>query len=527
VELTANGGMVAVAILAAGRGTRMKSDLPKVLHSLGGKPLVERVLESLSQVAPSRSLVVVGYRADTVQAALRSRPNLEFVEQTEQLGTGHAVQQLLPYLKDFQEDLLVLNGDVPLLRPQTLERLLRTHRENGNAATILTARLPNPKGYGRVFCSEQNLLQEIVEDRDCTPAQKQNHRINAGVYCFRWPDLAQVLPQLSTNNDQQEYYITDAVNFLSPVMAVDVEDYQEILGINDRKQLATAYDILQMRVKDDWMAAGVTLISPGSITIDDTVQLQPDVVVEPHTHLRGQTCIEAGSRIGPGSLVEDSQIGRDVTILFSVVAQSVVQAGSRIGPYAHLRGHTQVGPGCRVGNFVELKNTTLGNRTNVSHLSYLGDATLGNRVNIGAGTITANYDGVNKHPTAIGDRTKTGSNSVLVAPVTLGTDVNVAAGSVVTEDVPDNCRVFARARQVIKPSQRLKGEIQDWLRQRHEDPAAYEMNLRQQLAASGSNRTVFEIELRRRDGQPVNLELQQALNHSVPFISDGTGDALQ
>jgi len=504
----------------------MKSDLPKVLHPLGGQSLVERVLGSLSEVAPSRSLIVVGYRGDLVREALQSLPGLEFVEQTQQLGTGHAVQQLLPYLENFQEDLLVLNGDVPLLRPQTLKLLLQTHQDNGNTATILTASLPNPKGYGRVFCNEQNLLQAIVEDRDCTPAQKQNHRINAGVYCFRWPDLAQVLPQLSANNDQQEYYITDAVNFLKPVMAVDVEDYQEILGINDRKQLAAAYDILQTRVKDDWMAAGVTLISPDSITIDDTVQLQPDVVIEPHTHLRGKTSIESGSRIGPGSLVEDSQIGRDVTVLYSVVVQSLIQTSSRIGPYAHLRGQAQVGPGCRVGNFVELKNTTLGSRTNVSHLSYLGDATLGDRVNIGAGTITANYDGVNKHPTYIGDRTKTGSNSVLVAPITLGTDVNVAAGSVVTEDVPDNCRVFARARQVIKPSQHLKRQIQDWLRQRQEDPAAYEINLRPQSAASGSNKTTLEIELRRQDGQPVNLELSQALNRH--FGNQGTAtDALQ
>jgi len=513
--------MVAVAILAAGRGTRMKSDLPKVLHSLGGKSLVERVLGSLSQVAPSRVLVIVGYRGDTVQAALQSL-SVEFVEQTNQLGTGHAVQQLLPYLKDSQEDLLVLNGDVPLLRPQTLKLLLRTHQENRNAATILTASLPNPKGYGRVFCNEQNLLEEIVEDRDCTPAQKQNHRINAGVYCFRWPDLAQVLPQLSANNDQQEYYITDAVNFLQPVMAVDVEDYQEILGINDRQQLAAAYDILQTRVKDDWMAAGVTLISPSSITIDETVQLQPDVVIEPHTHLRGKTSVESGSRIGPGSLVEDSQIGQDVTVLYSVVVQSRIQTGSRIGPYAHLRGQAQVGPGCRVGNFVELKNTTLGSRTNVSHLSYLGDATLGDGINIGAGTITANYDGENKHPTRIGDRTKTGSNSVLVAPVTLGTNVNVAAGSVVTEDVPDNCRVFARARQVIKPSQHLKQEIQGWLRQHQLDPAVYEITLRQQAVASEPNRAAFEIELRRQDGQPVHLELLRTLNRHFQSANDRT-----
>ncbi|NJL40078.1 MAG: bifunctional UDP-N-acetylglucosamine diphosphorylase/glucosamine-1-phosphate N-acetyltransferase GlmU [Leptolyngbyaceae cyanobacterium SM1_4_3] len=448
--------MVAVAILAAGRGTRMKSHLPKVLHPLGGRSLVERVLQSLAEIQPSRRLIIVGYRSDLVQEALSPYPDLEFVEQTEQLGTGHAVQQLLSPLADFKGDVLVLNGDVPLLRPQTLKALLQTHQTQQNAATILTAQLPDPKGYGRVFCDGQNVVTQIIEDRDCTAAQKQNRRINAGVYCFRWADLARVLPQLQSNNDQQEYYLTDTVSILEPVMAVDVEDHQEILGINDRKQLANAYSILQTRVKDDWMKAGVTLIDPDSTTIDDTVQLQPDVIVEPQTHLRGKTLIQAGSRIGPGSLIENSQIGENVTVLYSVVTDSTVAANTRIGPYAHLRGHVQVGNSCRIGNFVELKKTSLGDRTNVAHLSYLGDTTTGERVNVGAGTITANYDGVNKHPTQIGDRTKTGSNSVLVAPITIGADVNIAAGSTITEDVPDDCLVIARARQVVKLGWQLK-----------------------------------------------------------------------
>ncbi len=448
--------MVAVAILAAGRGTRMKSDLPKVCHQLGSLSLVERVLNSCLSLEPSRCLVVVGYQSERVKHSLDGCSGLEFVEQTQQLGTGHAAQQLLPYLDGFTGDLLILNGDVPLLRPSTIKQLLETHKTHQNAATLLTAQLPNPKGYGRVFCDSQNLLKQIVEDRDCTDAQKQNRRINAGVYCFNWPQLSQVLPKLEANNDQQEYYLTDVVNYLEPVMAVDVEDYQEIIGINDRKQLANAYEILQTRVKDDWMARGVTLIDPASITIDDTVELQPDVLIEPQTHLRGKTVIASGSRIGPGSLIENSQLGENVTVLYSVVSDSVVKDGTRIGPYAHLRGHVEVGQSCRVGNFVELKNTTLGDRTNVAHLSYLGDATLGNKVNIGAGTITANYDGVKKHRTEIGDRTKTGSNSVLVAPVTLGEDVTVAAGSVVTEDVPNDSLVVARARQVVKPGWRLK-----------------------------------------------------------------------
>ena len=448
--------MLAVAILAAGRGTRMKSHIPKVLHDLGGRSLLERALACAAGMQPSRELVIVGYERELVQRSLAHLPHLEFVEQTQQLGTGHAVQQIMPYLQGFEGDLLVLNGDVPLLRPQTLERLLKTHQDSHNKATLLTAQLTEPKGYGRVFCDGQGIVTQIVEDRDCTPAQRQNNRVNAGIYCFNWVALAEILPKLQSNNDQQEFYLTDTVSLLSPTMAVDVEDYQEILGINDRQQLATAYGILQTRIKKSWMAAGVTLVDPDSITIDDTVQISPDVVIEPQTHLRGKTVIATGSHIGPGSLIENSAIGENTTVLMSVIADSAVKPNSRIGPYAHLRGQVEVGEGCRIGNFVELKNSKLGDRTNVAHLSYLGDATLGDRVNIGAGTITANYDGVKKHPTVIGDRTKTGSNSVLVAPITLGADVTIAAGSIVTESVADDYLVIARAPQVNKPGWRLK-----------------------------------------------------------------------
>ncbi|MEC4813918.1 MAG: bifunctional UDP-N-acetylglucosamine diphosphorylase/glucosamine-1-phosphate N-acetyltransferase GlmU [Scytonema sp. PMC 1069.18] len=448
--------MVVVSILAAGRGTRMKSNLPKVLHSLGGRSLIEQVLESVKPLAPTQQMVIVGYQAEEVRAALQSIPNLEFVEQKEQLGTGHAVQQLLPYLQGYTGDLLVLYGDVPLLRAETLQNLLLLHKENQNAATMLTAYLDNPKGYGRVFCDENNIVQEIIEDRDCTTEQKQNRRVNAGIYCFRWEDLAKVLPQLQANNAQKEYYLTDAVSQIKPVMAVDIEDNQEILGINDRLQLATAYEILQRRIKEKWMLAGVTLVDPSSITIDDTVELQPDIVIEPQTHLRGCTVIQTGSRIGPGTLIENSQIGENVTVQYSVVRGSIIKSGTQLGPYTHLRGQVEIGARCRVGNFVELKNTKLGDSSNVAHLSYLGDTTAGNKVNIGAGTITANYDGSKKHPTTIGDRTKTGANSVLVAPLTLGNDVYIAAGSTITKDVPDDCLVIARAHQVEKPGWRLK-----------------------------------------------------------------------
>ena len=441
--------MVAVAILAAGKGTRMKSTLPKVLHQLGGRSLVERVLDSCQGLAPERKLVIIGYQGEAVKVQFQSQPDVEFVEQREQLGTGHAIQQLLPYLKDFTGDLLVLNGDAPLLRAETLEKLLATHQANGSMATLLTANLPNPKGYGRVFCDGHNLVTQIVEDRDCNDAQRQNHRINGGIYCFNWPKLAEILPQLTPNNDQQEYYLTDVVHFLAPVLAVDVDDYLEITGINDRKQLAAANEVLQERIKDDWMAAGVTLINPDTITIDDTVTLEPDVIIEPHSHLRGTTQVGKGSRIGPGSLIENSTLGEDVTVLYSVITDSQVSSGCRIGPYSHLRGEVEVGANCRIGNFGEIKKTSLGTKTNVAHLTYLGDARLGDRVNVGAGTITANYDGVNKHQTIIGNGTKTGANSVFVAPVSLGESVVVAAGSVVTNNVPNHALVIARQRQRI------------------------------------------------------------------------------
>jgi len=445
--------MVAVAILAAGKGTRMKSELPKVLHKLGAKTLVERVLDSCELMQPTRQLVIVGYQANQVKNALSLNSKIEFVNQTEQLGTGHAIQQLIPHLESFKGDLFVLNGDVPLLRNETLKRLLEIHQKFNNDATLLTAQLPNPKGYGRVFCDSNNYVTQIVEDRDCNDAQKQNNRVNGGIYCFNWEKLAQILPKLSADNDQNEYYLTDVVHFLDKVMAVDVEDYLEISGINDRLQLAEASQILQMRVKNHWMKEGVTIIDPDSITIEDTVIIEPDVIIEPQTHLRGNTTIAKGSKIGPGSLITNSKIGENVTVIYSVISDSQINSNTTIGPFCHIRGEANIGQSCRIGNFVEVKKSTIGDQTNAAHLAYLGDANLANNVNIGAGTITANYDGVNKHKTEIGQGTKTGANSVLVAPIKLGENVTVAAGSTITKDVEDNALVIARSNQKV---------IQNW-----------------------------------------------------------------
>ena len=458
------GRELAVAIMAAGRGTRMKSDLPKVLHKVGSLTIIERVLLTVQSLQPTRCLVIVGYGQEQVRAVIKASSLItpvEFVEQQEQQGTGHAIQQVIPHLESFKGDLLVVNGDVPLLRPSTLADLVAQQRSQATAATVLTAQVRDPKGYGRVFCDPQQHILSIVEDRDCTPDQRQNRRINSGIYCFDWPALAQVLPSLNADNSQGEYYITDAVGLLDPVLAVDVDPDQgeaagdEIGGINDRIQLAQAEGILQWRLRRQWMKAGVTLIEPASITLDDGVQLAPDVIIEPQTHLRGATTIGAGSHIGPGCWLENAEIAPHCRILYATVTDSQVATGSTVGPYAHLRQQTQIGEQCRIGNFVEVKKTSIGSHTNAAHLSYLGDATLEDHVNIGAGTITANYDGVHKHSTHIGHHSKTGSNSVLVAPLTLGSHVTVAAGSTVTDDVPDDALVIARARQVVKPGWRL------------------------------------------------------------------------
>ena len=446
---------LAIAVLAAGKGTRMRSKLPKVLHKLSGLTLVENVIASTKLVNPTRKLAIVGYEAEQVKTALSAVDDLEFVEQTEQLGTGHAVQQVIPALEGFEGDLLVLNGDVPLLRPETIENMLKTHRENNNAATILTAQMEDPTGYGRVFCDENLIVQEIIEHRDCTPAQRENPRINAGIYCFNWSALMEILPHLKADNDQSEYYLTDVIKDLSPVMAMDAPT-SEIAGINNRKQLSEAEDVMQARIKEELLLSGVTLINASSITIDSTVTVEPDVIIEPQTNLRGNSVVKAGCQIGPGALIENSTIGESTKVVHSVVSDSDVEAGCRVGPFAHIRGKAEVGKSCRIGNFVEVKKSKIGKGTNAAHLSYLGDAELGEKVNVGAGTITVNYDGKNKHKTVVGDRTKTGANSCLVAPITIDSDVTIGAGSVITKDVESDCLVFTRTPQKSIPGWKPK-----------------------------------------------------------------------
>ena len=445
--------MLAVAVLAAGKGTRMKSALPKVLQPLAGATLVERVLASCKGLQPDRQLLIVGHQAERVEQSLAGAGGscaLEFVLQQPQNGTGHAVQQLLEPLAGFEGEVLVLNGDVPLLREQTIAELLKRHRSSGAAVTLLTARLADPTGYGRVFADGDGAVSAIVEHRDCSEAQRCNTLINAGIYCFNWNQLAAVLPQLRTDNDQGELYLTDTVAMLSPAMHVEVADADEINGINDRLQLAQCEAVIQERLRRHWMEEGVTFVDPASCTLSDGTRFGRDVVVEPQCHFRGEAVIGDGCRIGPGSLIDNSRLDDGVEVLYSVVRDAVVASDCAIGPFAQLRPGTELAAGCRVGNFVEIKQSRIGAGSKVNHLSYIGDAELGENVNVGAGTITANYDGVNKHRTVIGAGSKTGANSVLVAPIELGADVTVGAGSTLTKDVPAGALALGRAKQLVK-----------------------------------------------------------------------------
>ena len=442
--------MLAVAVLAAGKGTRMKSNLPKVLQPLAGATLVERVLASARNLKPERRLLIVGHQAERVEQQLSAVGGLEFVLQQPQNGTGHAVQQLLEPLANFEGELLVLNGDVPLLRAETIDQLVSPHRSSGAQVTLLTARLEDPPGYGRVFADEQGAVSSIIEHRDCSEEQRRNNLTNAGIYCFNWKALAEVLPQLSTDNDQGELYLTDTVSMLAKAMHVEVADPDEVNGINNRQQLAQCETMLQERLRQHWMAEGVTFVDPASCTLSEGCQFGRDVVIEPQTHLRGRCLIGDESRLGPGSLIEDAELGRGVSVVMSVVREATVGDGVSVGPYAHLRPAAVIGNNCRIGNFVEVKKSTVGEASKVNHLSYIGDAELGASVNVGAGTITANYDGVNKHRTVIGDGSKTGANSVLVAPIQLGNKVTVAAGSTLTKNVPDGALALGRAKQLIK-----------------------------------------------------------------------------
>ena len=455
-------GRLTAVILAAGEAKRMRSRQPKVLHPLCGRPLLGYALRTARAVA-DHTVVVVGPNAADVRAA--AGDGVVFVEQRERLGTGHALQQARAACGD--GPVVVLAGDMPLLSSETLERLVGHHQTTSAAATVLTAVVDRPQGYGRIL-RQGGRLKRIVEDRDATDDQKKITEINTSVYCFEPRRLWKALAEVRPDNEQGEYYLTDVVGILAKaggrIEAVVVADPAEALGINDRKQLAAVAAILRRRILDRLMTDGVTIVDPASTYIEDTVTIGPDTTIYPQVVLEGASAIGTECVIASGCHVTSSRLGDGVILKpYCVLTESVVEDGAVMGPFCHLRPKSHVGAGAEIGNFIELKKAKVGRKTKAHHVGYLGDAIIGDRVNIGAGTIFVNYDGAAKHQTVVGDGAFVGSNSSLVAPLTIGEGAYIAAGSVVTKDVPADALVVERSPQIVK---------EGWAARRREKQAA-------------------------------------------------------
>jgi bifunctional UDP-N-acetylglucosamine pyrophosphorylase/glucosamine-1-phosphate N-acetyltransferase len=443
-----------IVLLAAGKGTRMKSAVPKVLHPAAGLPLIEHVLRAADALSPASTVVVLGHEAEAVRTRLGSRPSLTVAVQEPQLGTGHALLQAEPALAGRSGTVVVLSGDVPLLRRETIERLVETHHRQGAAATVLTASVPHPAGYGRIV-RQDGAIAAIVEHRDATPEQRNIREINSSIYAFDLPPLFEALRSVGSANAQGEYYLPDLVRIYRErglvLETVELADPTEILGVNSRRELAIVGAHLRDRKNDALMAEGVTIVDPATTWIDPDVTVGADTILWPGVCLQGSTTIGARCEIQTSVRIADATLGDDVFVnSFCVIVESRIRSGARLGPFAHIRPQSDVGEQAHVGNFVELKKTTLGRGSKANHLAYLGDATIGERANIGAGTITCNYDGVNKNPTVIGDGAFIGSDSQLIAPVRIGDGAYVAAGSSITDDVPKGALAIARGTQVNK-----------------------------------------------------------------------------
>lgn len=440
----------------------MKSDLLKVLHPVAGRPMVEHVLRAARGAGVERCLVVVGFQADRVREALGE--GVQYVTQSEQLGTGHAVLQTEPHLKGLTGHLLVLYGDNPLLTPETIRGLVRRHVESGADATALTAIMPDPTSLGRILRDEQGRYVRTVEEKDATPEQKAIREAMSGIFCFRMPLIFDLLKQLRADNSQKEYYLIDVLGLLvgrgARVEIEVAEDYRTVIGPNTRKQLAQAEAIMRERVLDRLMESGVTIVDPSTTYIHDGVGIERDTTVLPFTFIEGETSIGSGCVIGPFSRVMDSRIEDQVEIGQSVVERSIVRSRARIGPFSHLRPGSDIGEGAEIGNYAETKNAKIGAGTKSHHHSYLGDVTIGPGSNIGAGVVVVNYDGVRKHHTDVGERAFIGCNVNLVAPVRVGDGAYVAAGSTVNRDVPPDALAIARERQVNKEGyvRKIKGK---------------------------------------------------------------------
>lgn len=444
---------VAALILAAGKSTRMKSKRPKALHALLGKPLLRWAVEAAQGAGASRTVLVVGHQAELVREAMG--PDLEYVLQSEQKGTGHAVQMAEGLLRDWDGPILVLPGDAPLLSDSLLEALLAHHTRSGAAATLLTAILDDAGAYGRVVRdAATGRIRAIVESRDATPDQLSIQEIGTSVYAFDPAALFDALAQITPQNAQGEYYLTDAIALLAGqgriVEALVSPDADVVRGVNTRPELVELRALMQARLHQTHGLAGVTILDPLTTHIDATVKIGPDTTIYPYTILSGVTDIGEDCEIGPGARISDSRLGRGVSVRDSHVTASEVGDECRIGPFANLRPGSVLGNEVKVGDFVELKNATLGDGVSAGHLTYLGDAEVGRRTNIGAGTITCNYDGVDKHRTVIGADAFIGTHSTLVAPITLGEGAWTAAGSAITENVPAGALGIGRARQVNK-----------------------------------------------------------------------------
>jgi bifunctional UDP-N-acetylglucosamine pyrophosphorylase/glucosamine-1-phosphate N-acetyltransferase len=443
----------AAVILAAGRSTRMRSRLPKPLHPLCGLPLSRHVIRSCRHAGIDRSIVVIGHEGDAVRAGLGG--DVEYAVQHEQRGSGDAAKAAEPALAGFTGTVLVLAGDVPLLRAETVRRLVDHHRATGATATLLTAVLDDPAGYGRIVRNADGTVARIVEHRDASPEERALHEINPSIYCFESAPLFESLRRIQPNNSQGEFYLTDVIGLLSDgggrVEAIAVADARETLGVNTRVELAMVGTILRQRILEDLMLSGVTVVDPTATYVDVDVKVGQDTVLQPHTILLGNTSVGDESVIGPYSRIVDSSIGDGCIVLASNIVECQIADHVKIGPYANLRPGCRLAEGVKVGDFVELKNASLGRKVSASHLSYIGDAEVGEGTNIGAGTVTCNYDGVRKYRTIIGRNAFIGTHSTLIAPVTVGDGAFIAAGSPIDQDVPADALALARSRTTIKP----------------------------------------------------------------------------
>ena len=441
-------------ILAAGKGTRMKSAHPKVLHRVCGKAMVRHVLDAAEAAGSKRNIIVVGFGADEVRAELGDAA--EVVVQAEQLGTGHAVLQTEPLLRDVHGTVMVLCGDTPLLTGALVKRLYEEHEKAGAKATVLTAVMPDATGYGRVIRTAAGNVEKIVEHKDATEEERAVREVNSGIYCFEKEALFSALKNVGCDNAQGEYYLPDVLSILrergEKIWAVAADDYEETLGVNSRMHLAQAEKILRRRKNLELMENGVTLMDPDSTFVDADVVVGRDTVIYPFTWLEGGTVVGEGCTLGPSSRFTDAKIGDRVTAHFVYAHECEIESGATMGPYVHIRPDSHIARNVKIGNFVEVKNSNIGEGSKLPHLQYIGDCDMGAGVNMGCGTITVNYDGKQKFRTKIGDNAFVGCNSNLVAPVAVGDGAYVAAGSTITKDVPPDDLAVARARQKNIPN---------------------------------------------------------------------------